>query len=60
MESEGVEEIPVRGKKFDPETMDAVEVVPGKQNQVVEVVARGYRLYDRVLRPAKVKVGKGK
>ena len=59
LETEGVEEIKAKGKKFDPETMDAVEVVGGPKNKVAEVVLKGYRLGDRVLHPAKVKVGKG-
>lgn len=57
LESEGVEEIEVEGKEFDPETMDAVEMVTGSKNKVIEVVLKGYQLSDRVLRPAKVKVG---
>jgi len=59
LETEGVKEIKAEGKKFDPETMDAVEVVSGPRNKVIEVVLKGYRLGDRILRPAKVKVGKG-
>ncbi|OGV89525.1 nucleotide exchange factor GrpE [Microgenomates group bacterium RBG_19FT_COMBO_39_10] len=58
--SEGVKEIETQGEKFDPETMDAVEIVPGPKNQVVNVVLKGYKLNDKVLRPAKVKVGRGK
>lgn len=60
LESEGVEEIKALGKKFDPETMDAVELVPGSKNKIMEIVLKGYRLNDKVLRPAKVKVGQGK
>ena len=60
LESEGVEEIKVLGKKFDPETMDAVEIIPGPKNKVVEIVLKGYILNNKVLRPAKVKVGQGK
>jgi molecular chaperone GrpE len=59
LESEGLEEIKAQGKKFDPEKMDAVEVVKGKKDIVVEVVLKGYYLNKRVLRPAKVKVGQG-
>lgn len=54
---EEVEEIEVEGQNFDPETMDAVEVVAGPKNKVVEVVLKGYKLSGQVLRPAKVKVG---
>ena len=59
LESEGVSEIKAKGENFDPETMDAVEVVEGEKNKVIEEVAKGYLLADKVLRPAKVKVGKG-
>lgn len=58
--SEGVEEIKVLGEQFNPETMDAVEIVPGPKNKVVEVILKGYLLNDKVLRPVKVRVGGGK
>lgn len=57
LQSEGVTEIKAEGKTFDPETMDAVEIVSGRANKVKEVVLKGYFLNDKVLRPAKVKVG---
>lgn len=60
LKSEGVEEIKALGKKFDPETMDAVELTSGPKNKVMEIVLKGYFLNDKVLRPAKVKVGQGK
>ncbi len=59
LETEGVEEIKAEGKEFDPEIMDCSELVPGGKNKVVEVVQKGYLLNNKVLRPAKVKVGKG-
>ena len=59
LESEGLEEIETKGKKFDPEKMDAVEMVKGKKDRVAEVVLKGYNLNGRVLRPARVKVGQG-
>jgi molecular chaperone GrpE len=55
--SAGVEEIKAEDKKFDPETMDCVEMVKGKKNKVVEIVEKGYLLNKKVLRPVKVKVG---
>jgi molecular chaperone GrpE len=58
--TEEVEEIEALGKEFDPELMDCTEIVKGKENVVVEVCQKGYRLAGRVIRPAKVKVGKGK
>lgn len=60
LEEEGVVLIKAEGERFNPEAMEAVEMVPGKKDRVVEVVQKGYRLEDRVLRPAQVKVGKGR
>jgi len=57
--SEGLKGIKTKGEKFDPEKMDAVEMVKGKKDIVVETALKGYNLNDRVLRPAKVKVGQG-
>ncbi len=58
LEEEGVEEIRI-GDGFNPSLHEAVEVVPGKQdNKIVEVVAKGYKLGEKILRPAKVKVEK--
>ncbi len=57
--SEGLTEIKAQDEEFDPEKMDAVEMVRGKKNKVVEVVLKGYNLNGRVIRPAKVKVGQG-
>lgn len=59
LESEGLEEIKAKGERFDPAKMDAVEMVKGEKNRVVEVILKGYKLNDQVLRPAKVKVGIG-
>lgn len=56
---EGLSEIDSDGKSFDPLTMDCVETVSGEKDQVVETISKGYFLFDKVLRPAKVKVGSG-
>jgi molecular chaperone GrpE len=55
---QGVEKIEVLGREFDPMEMDCIEVVPGKDNEVVEEVQAGYRFRGKVLRVARVKVGK--
>lgn len=60
LSTEGVEEIKAQGEKFDPETMDCVEMVPGPKNKVIKVQLKGYSLNSHVIRPAKVEVGKGK
>jgi len=58
LESEGVEEIEAADRPFDPRYHEAVATVEGEKGRVVEVVAKGYRIGDRIIRPAKVKVGK--
>lgn len=59
LNEEGVKEIDLIGKKFDPHLAEAVEVVQGKENDIiVEVVKKGYYYYDKVLRVAQVKVSK--
>lgn len=55
---QGVQRIDVLGKPFNPEEMDCVEVVPGNDNEVVEEVMPGYAFRGKVLRVARVKVGK--
>ncbi len=60
LEEAGVEKIETAGKPFDPHEMECIEVVDGKQNEVVEEVLPGYRLGGKVLRVAQVKVGKQK
>ena len=59
LQSEEVEEIEALGQEFNPETMDAVEIVPGQRDKVIEVAAKGYRLNGRIIRPVKVRVGQG-
>ena len=59
LRSEGLEIIPSDKKAFDPLIMDCVELVPGEKDHVVETVTKGYFIFDKVLRPAKVKVGSG-
>lgn len=57
--SVSVEKIDVLGKPFDPYTMDCVDIVKGgEENIVLSVVTCGYRMHGKVIRPAKVTVGK--
>jgi len=60
LKSEGVEEIISDQEVFDPINMDCIDVVDGSKDVVAETVLKGYRLNGDVVRPAKVKVGKGK
>jgi molecular chaperone GrpE len=55
--SEGLKELDVLNKKFDPNTAECIEVVPGKKEDiVVEVLRRGYILNEDIVRVAQVKV----
>jgi molecular chaperone GrpE len=57
LQKEGLEEIETGGK-FDPHVHEALLSQPSDADEgsVIEVVQKGYRLGDRVLRPARVVV----
>jgi molecular chaperone GrpE len=57
----GVEPIHSVGEPFDPELHEAVEtaeVDPEDEGKVLAEYSRGYRIGERLLRPARVKVGR--
>jgi len=57
----GVEPIDAVGEMFDPELHEAIETVegaPGDEGRVIAQHTRGYKIGDRLLRPARVKVGR--
>jgi|SRR3989344_4279085 len=55
----GLEEIDLLGKDFDPIFAEAIDIIPGKEdNKVVEVLRKGYKLGDKIIRVAQVKVSK--
>jgi molecular chaperone GrpE len=60
LESEGVTQIDAApGTPFDPREHEAIASVPGtehKDGEIVNEIRRGYRLRDRVVRPALVAV----
>jgi molecular chaperone GrpE len=59
--SAGVEPILSVEEEFNPElheAVDAVDVEPEMDGRVVEEYSRGFRLGDRLIRPARVKVGR--
>ncbi len=61
LEAEGVETIPAEGQPFDPNLHEAIsheESGDHQEGHVIEVVQQGYRIGDRVLRPALVRVAK--
>jgi molecular chaperone GrpE len=56
---QGVTPIQALGMEFDPRTMEAITVAKGQRDMVVQELERGYKLQDKVIRPAKVIVGNG-
>ena len=59
LEAEGVTPIEAIGQQFDPNVHEAVvheDTADYPDNHVIDELQRGYRLHDRVLRPALVKV----
>lgn len=59
LKEEGVKEIDVLGKPFDPQMAECSAIVQGnKDNNIVEVIRKGYQLNEEVIRVARVKVEK--
>lgn len=58
LKDSGVDEVSALGETFDPEFMEAVEIVEGENEKVVKVIRKGYKMHGKVLRPARVAVGK--
>jgi molecular chaperone GrpE len=57
----GVRPVPAVGEPFDPHYHEAVEMVETDEaadHEVLEELQRGYKLKDRLLRPAMVRVAK--
>ena len=58
-EKYGITEIEIEGKEFDPYVAEAVEKVETTEvppNTVVKVIRKGYKIHEKVLRPARVAV----
>jgi len=61
LKSQGVEEIKSLGEKFNPnlhEVVEEIEVKDGKSGIIIEEIQKGYKLYGKVIRPAKIKINK--
>ena len=55
----GVQPIPAEGELFDPnlhQAVQMVETVDAEDNHIIDELQRGYKLKDRLLRPAMVRV----
>lgn len=54
----GVEPFSPKGEEFDPNTMNAIREVEGTPNKVEIVDRHGFRMGERIIRPAYVAIGK--
>lgn len=57
MERFGISELNPLGEAFDPELHEAMTTQPSEEyepGQVMAVIQKGYRIHDRLLRPARV------
>lgn len=57
----GLEEVPTTGRTFDPSLHEAIATMPvtekSQDNVVVSVFSAGYRIGNRLIRPARVVIG---
>jgi molecular chaperone GrpE len=61
MQNLGLSAVPGAGEEFNPEIHEAVEIVAvpkDQDNRVFDVFQTGYRFGNRLLRPARVRVGR--
>jgi molecular chaperone GrpE len=61
LEKINVQRVPAQGEQFDPRVHEAIEVVESDQvpdHHVLEELQPGYRIKERLLRPAMVRVAK--
>jgi molecular chaperone GrpE len=62
LQAAGLEEVDAAGARFDPNSMEAVAMLPAESNDeddiVSDVFQRGYRFKGNLIRPARVRVKK--
>ncbi len=60
LENQGLQEIEINPGEtvYDCHLMECVETQKGKKDIVLQAVQKGYKLHNKVIRPAKVIVGK--
>jgi len=62
LQRHGISPIDALAKKFDPAEHEAIAHIPSDKDEgmVIDEVARGYRMHEKVIRFAKVAVSKKK
>jgi|TARA_B100000315_G_C14457799_1_gene532263 molecular chaperone GrpE len=60
LQAQGLTPIVSEGEPFDPNLHEAAMYSKGREGVVVRELQKGYKLYDKILRPAVVAVGNGK
>jgi len=62
LKQQGVKPIETKGKEFDTDMFDALTIIPAPtkdlKGKIIDCVQTGYTLYEKVIRHAKVIVGK--
>jgi len=58
---QGLEESDPKGEPFDPSLHEAIGTIPTENqdddHKILEVIQKGYILFGKIIRPAKVKIG---
>jgi molecular chaperone GrpE len=57
LKENGIEKVATDDAKYNADTMEAIEVVEGDSEKVIEEVRPGFTLNGKLIRPAQVKVG---
>lgn len=64
LEKHGIELVDPIGQEYDPTIHEAIEMIPAQATEqdgkIIEVVQKGYKLHDKIIRAPKVKVGEYK
>lgn len=60
LKENGIEKIETNNAQYNAQTMEAIDVAEGEKDIVIEEVRPGFLIYGKLIRPAQVRVGKGK
>lgn len=57
LKENGIEKVDTNDAKYKADTMEAIEVVTGAKDKVIEEIRPGFTINGKLIRPAQVKVG---